>query len=703
MTTNETPPGGRKAPHAENAPPSVEAVPTESAPSSVEAGSIVEGPPPRGGPSTDDAGPGAASRPGGGQAAGGAHAGGHHASGGLFSLALGALGVVYGDIGTSPLYTLKECLAFTAEHAGHAPGRGEVLGVLSLIFWALTLVVTIKYLVFIMRADNRGEGGIFALLAIVPERLRTGPNLRITWLSVLVVIGAALLYGDGAITPAISVLSAVEGLGVARPELAHYVVPITCAILVGLFAIQRKGTALVGKLFGPVMIVWFGTIGGLGGYQVARHPAVLEALWPGHALRYLVEHAGGGWLILGSAVLAVAGGEALYADMGHFGARPIRLAWVAFVKPALVLAYFGQGALVLADPAAAKNPFFALAPAGHWTLALVLLSSAATTIASQALISGAFSLTRQAVQLGYFPRVTVKHTASEAEGQIYIPQVNFALAVACIALVLGFRESPRLAAAYGIAVTGTMAITSIVFYVVTREVWGWSVGRALPLLVLFLGVDLSFLVANLFKFLDGGYVPMLIAAAIIAAMLIWSRGRTLVVERYRRRFPRMEDVFPLIEARLAARVPGTGIFLGSSGDHVPPAFVQHVERNRSLHEHVIFLTVKTADVPYYDGGRVVTGELPFGMRRVVLHYGFMEQPNVPAALRQYCASCGVPFDDKDTTYYLGREIILATNEGVMGSVAEGVFAYLQRNTGRADRHFRIPPAQVVEIGSQIDL
>jgi KUP system potassium uptake protein len=631
------------------------------------------------------------------------HAHGHAPAGGLLPLALGALGVVYGDIGTSPLYTLKECLAFSAEHAGRPVTPEDVLGLLSLIVWSLTLVVTVKYLAFIMRADNRGEGGIFALLAVVPERLRGGSSLRVTWLSVLVVIGAALLYGDGAITPAISVLSAVEGLGVARPGLAHYAVPITCAILVGLFAIQRKGTAAVGKLFGPVMITWFATLAGLGVYHIARNPAVLAALSPVHAARYLAHHEGRGWLILGSVVLAVTGGEALYADMGHFGARPIRLSWLAFVKPALLLAYFGQGALVLSDPAAAKNPFFGMAPGGHWALALVLLSSAATVIASQALISGAFSLTRQAMQLGYLPRVTIKHTASEAEGQIYIPEVNFALAVACLALVVSFRESTRLAAAYGIAVTGTMAITSIVFYVVTREVWGWSAAKAVPLLALFLGVDLAFLVANLFKFFEGGFVPVLIAAAIITAMLIWSRGRTLIVERYRRRFPSVEDVYPLIEARLAARVPGTGIFLGSSSDHVPPALVQHVERNRALHEHVILLTVKTSDTPYYEGERVETRDLPFGMRRVIVHYGFMEQPNLPHVLRDYCASCGVPFDAKDTTYYLGREIILATDAGMMGSMSEGVFAYLQRNTGRADRHFRIPPAQVVEIGSQIDL
>jgi KUP system potassium uptake protein len=697
MTTNEAPPAGHDAPKSEAAPtsPTNEAAPLSRAAASPAAPPSAHAAAPTGAPhSTRAARAHATVSP---------HESHHHHAGGLLPLALGALGVVYGDIGTSPLYTLKECLAFAAEHSGHAPGSHDVLGLLSLIFWSLTLVVTVKYLVFIMRADNRGEGGIFALLAIVPERLRTGPALRVTWLSVLVVIGAALLYGDGAITPAISVLSAVEGLGIARPELAHYAVPITCVILIGLFAIQRKGTATVGKLFGPVMITWFGTLGALGAYHVARHPAVLAALSPTYAVGYLAHHAGRGWLILGSVVLAVTGGEALYADMGHFGAKPIRLSWIFLVKPALLLAYFGQGALVLTDPAAAKNPFFALVPKGPWTLALVVLSSAATVIASQALISGAFSLTRQAMQLGYFPRVTIKHTASEAEGQIYIPEVNLLLAVACLALVVSFRESSHLAAAYGIAVTGTMAITSIVFYVVTREVWGWSIAKALPLLVLFLGVDLAFLAANLFKFFEGGFVPVLIATAIIAAMLIWSRGRTLVVERYRQRFPRVEDAYSLVAARLAARVPGTGIFLGSSADYVPPALVQHVERNRALHEHVILLTVKTADVPYYEGERIETRDLPFGMRRVIVHYGFMEHPNVPAVLRAYCEPRGVPLDEKDTTYYLGREIILATDEGMMGSLAESVFAYLQRNTARADRHFNIPPAQVVEIGSQIDL
>ncbi|RYZ62173.1 MAG: potassium transporter Kup, partial [Proteobacteria bacterium] len=415
-------------------------------------------------------------------------------------LCLGALGVVYGDIGTSPLYTLKECLLVTAERGPVQPA--DVYGILSLVFWALMLVVTVKYLLFIMRADNRGEGGIFALLALVPERLRTR-GTQASWIAVLAVVGAALLYGDGAITPAISVLSAVEGLVIARPGMHEWVVPLTVAILVGLFSVQRFGTAAVGKLFGPVMVVWFATLAVLGTSHIVHHPAVLGAMLPTHAVGYFARHGWHGYLILGSVVLAVTGGEALYADLGHFGIRPIRGSWTFFVMPALLLGYFGQGALVLEHPEAMANPFFAMVPPGPWTIVLVLLSSLATVIASQALISGAFSLTRQAMQLGYFPRVTIRHTARDAEGQIFIPQINTLLMVGCIALVLTFRSSTRLAAAYGIAVTGTMAITTILYYVVARTAWSWSLAKTLPLLVVFLVVDLAFFGANAFKFADG--------------------------------------------------------------------------------------------------------------------------------------------------------------------------------------------------------
>ena len=624
----------------------------------------------------------------------------HHAPFSL--LCLGALGVVFGDIGTSPLYTLKECMRATA------PGAlvNDLFGILSLIFWSLMMVVTIKYLTFIMKADNKGEGGIFALLALVPERMRArSKGNAVSGIALLVVVGAALLYGDGAITPAISVLSAIEGLAVARPALATLVIPITCAILLALFLIQPRGTGTIGKLFGPVMLAWFGTIGALGAWQVVQHPDILRALSPLWGVRYFLDHGYIGALILGSVVLAVTGGEALYADMGHFGRRPIRWVWLGFVMPSLVLCYFGQGALLLHTPAAVSNPFFSLVPSGAWTLALVVLSSAATVIASQALISGAFSLTRQAMLLGYFPRVTIKHTAHHTEGQIYVPEINWLLAAGCIMLVLAFRSSDRLAAAYGIAVTGTMGITSVVYYIVVRNTWGWSRAKAVPLLVLFLAFDIPFFASNLFKFLDGGYVPMLIGVGFISAMLIWSKGRTLMVERFTKKFPSFADALPQIEEQLVARVPGAAVFLASSTEHMPPSLMRLVERGRALHEIIILLTVvhsdTEAEVP--EARRAELTSLGHGFYRVIVRIGFMEQPSVHAILQRVAGEHGVRFVEAEVTYYLGRETLLAGGEGRMGRIAETVFGYLQRNAVAADRHFGIPPRQVVEIGTQVDL
>ncbi len=623
----------------------------------------------------------------------------HHAP--LSLLCLGALGVVFGDIGTSPLYTLKECL-----HSGGAGVRvDDLFGILSLIVWSLTAVVTVKYLTFIMKADNKGEGGIFALLALVPERMRARSESRpASGIALLVVIGAALLYGDGAITPAISVLSAIEGLSVARPALAPLVIPLTCGILLALFVIQKRGTGTIGKVFGPIMVLWFGAIGALGLWQIVQAPAVLRALSPLWGVRYFAAHGLRGGLILGGVVLAVTGGEALYADMGHFGRRPIRWVWLGFVMPALVLCYFGQGALLLRDPHVV-NPFFALVPAGSWTFALVILSSAATVIASQALISGAFSLTRQAMLLGYFPRVTVKHTAHHTEGQIYVPEINWLLAVGCIALVLMFRASDRLAAAYGIAVTGTMGITSIVYYIVARHTWGWSRAKAVPVLALFLAFDIPFFVSNLAKFFDGGYVPMLIGVSFIAAMLVWSKGRTLIVERYTQRFPSFTAALPQLEAQLAARVPGTAVFLASSLDHMPPSLMRMVERGRALQEQIILMTVVHSDVeatvPAHR--RVELTALSHGFYRAVIRCGFMEQPSVHPILASASRAAGVRFVDPEVTYYLGRETILATSKGRMGRFAESLYSYLQRNAVAADRHFGIPSQQVVEIGTQIDL
>jgi KUP system potassium uptake protein len=618
-----------------------------------------------------------------------------HKNTSLGLLSLGALGVVFGDIGTSPLYTLKECM----REAGDAK-QATLFGVLSLIFWSLVMVVTVKYLVFIMRASNKGEGGIFALLALVPSKLRIK---RSTGVALLVVIGAALLYGDGAITPAISVLSAVEGLEVARPELKEFVIPITCAILFLLFWIQKHGTHTIGRLFGPVMIVWFGTIGIAGAIQIAHNPAVLQALSPEWGVRYFSDHGRDGLLILGSVVLAVTGGEALYADMGHFGALPIRLVWSVFVLPSLVLCYFGQGALLTAD-STIVNPFFALVPTGGAQLALVILSSVATVIASQALISGAFSLTRQAMLLGYFPRVTVKHTSDETEGQIYIPQINWFLAAACIALVIGFQKSDRLAAAYGIAVTGTMAITSVVYYVVTRQTWGWSRAKALPLLALFLAFDIPFFAANMFKIVDGGYVPIVIAAVFVTVMLVWSRGRYLTLDVYAKRFPSFEQLAPKLD-KLVGRVPGTAVYLASREDHMPPALVHLVERSHTLHEHVILLTVRPSDseprIPPAD--RVKVTELTHGFLRVVINTGFSEQPEVHSVIERIATEHNLPFGDDDVTYFLARLNPIGGGGGEMGAIAESFYGFLVRNAVSADRTFGLPPKQVIEIGTQIDL
>lgn len=622
----------------------------------------------------------------------------HQAS--TYALAFGALGVVFGDIGTSPLYTLRECLR---ESSGGAPPTPEtVLGLLSLIFWSLTMVVTVKYLGFVMKANNHGEGGIFALLALVPEP--TDARRRLSAVAVLVVIGAALLYGDGAITPAISVLSAMEGLTLASPSLSPLVLPLTCAILLGLFAVQRHGTEAVGSFFGPVMAVWFLTIAVLGIVHIIQRPEVLGALSPHHAVRFFVEHGKHGFLVLGAVVLAVTGGEALYADMGHFGARPIRVAWLAAVMPSLLLCYFGQGALVLSDPAAMASPFFAMVPTGWPTILLVILSSAATVIASQALISGAFSLTRQAMQLGYFPRVAVRHTAAHTEGQIYIPQINWILAVGCLCLVLGFQKSERLASAYGIAVTGTMLLTSIVYAVVLKRTWGWPWVATAGVLLLFACFDIPFFLANTVKIADGGWVPVLIGLGFVTAMLVWSRGRALMLEEYTRRSPEPAQALPQVVSGLVARIPGTAVFMSSAKNHVPPTLLHVAERLRALPEQVLIFTVVTVPTPTVpEQSRLEIASLGDGFHRVVAQQGFMERADVPALVERASALGGLSHDRSKTTYYLGRETLLAEATGKMGVVTEGLFAFLQKNAVTADRDFGIPPAQVIEIGIQLDL
>jgi KUP system potassium uptake protein len=622
----------------------------------------------------------------------------------LVALAVGAVGVVFGDIGTSPLYTIKEC-AHVLHHGDGVVSPTDILQILSLIFWSMTMVVTLKYVTFIMRADNRGEGGIMALGALLPDQYRASPRKPLTWLAVLVVIGSAALYADGAITPAISVLSAMEGLLIAEPDIPQPVIlGITIAILVGLFSIQKRGTALLGQLFGPVMTVWFLLIGGLGIFHILKNPGVLEALSPYHAIHYFVDHGFKGVVILGSVVLAVTGGEALYADMGHFGLKPIRLAWMTFVMPSLLLNYFGQGALLLSRPEAVANPFFEMVPAGNFTYALVILSSMATVVASQALISGSFSLTKQAMQMGLFPRVNVKHTAEDEQGQIYIPEVNALLAVVCIALVLGFRSSSSLAGAYGLGVTTTMLTTSAVFLTVLITVRRWPVWKALALFGVFLVFDIPFLAANLLKIPHGGYVPLLMGLAITVTMLIWHWGRRLLHAHYVGRFTSFEATWPELERVIAQRTPGTGIFMAASDDGLPPVLPHIVRRTHALHKQVILLTVVTTEQPHVEKkDRLTIAPLGHGFFRVHCFFGFMEQPNVPRALNLARVRRDLDFDADEVTYYLARDRVLGTHDGDMGVIPEKFFGFMNRNATNADSYFQIPAGQVIEVGTLVDL
>ncbi len=628
---------------------------------------------------------------------------GHHGHGGasLVALALGAVGVVYGDIGTSPLYTMHECL----NALEHSTARADILGICSTVFWAMTLVVTVKYLLFILRADNQGEGGILALLALVPQDAeKVGQRAWVGPLALMVIVGAGLLYGDGVITPAISVLGALEGVAVQQPAAEPYIVPLACVILIGLFSVQSRGTGKIGALFGPIMVVWFATLAITGMVQIAREPGVLAALSPTYAVDLFVNRSEYTSALLASVVLAVTGGEALYADMGHFGAKPIRYAWLGLAMPSLAIAYFGQGALLLRDPAAIENPFYHMVPEGLPTYALVVLATMAAIIASQALISGVFSLTQQAIQLGYFPRVTIKHTSRDTEGQIYVPEINLALAIGCLLLVVAFQESTRLAGAYGLAVCGTMAITSLVFYVVVTKRWGWPQWKALPLLALFLAVDLPFLFANAAKFLHGGYVPVAIALGLTAVMAIWYRGRKLLGWYYAERTKPSEEYIGSIREGEPLRVPGTAVFMSSDPKGMPPLLLHHVRRSRSLHERVILLSivyVRTPSVP--ESERIAVEPKKAGFTRVILRFGFMDNTDVPTALQLARTQGRLDVDVSDVTYYLGRETFLATGAGRMSILSETFFAFLARNSRSATAYFCLPPEQVVEIGTQIDL
>jgi KUP system potassium uptake protein len=615
-----------------------------------------------------------------------------------WKLALPALGVVYGDIGTSPLYTLKEC--FQGDHAVEA-SSGNVLGVLSLVFWALTFTVTIKYLIFILRADNEGEGGILALLALVPSKVGL-PRPPLGPLVLLVLFGAALLYGDGVITPAISVLSAVEGLEVATTALRPAVIPITVITLLALFLVQSRGTAGIGKVFGPVMLVWFGALALLGAKQVVAAPRILAAINPYYAVRFFFDNHAHGFLVLGGVVLAITGAEALYADMGHFGAGSIRRSWFAAVLPALVLNYFGQGAYILEHPEAAANPFYAIVPT--WALyPTVAVATAATVVASQALISGAFSLTQQAVQLGYFPRITIVHTSKETEGQIYVPEINNLLLVACVGLVLAFKSSSALAAAYGIAVTGTMAITSVTYYVVVTKTWGWPAWRAAPLVAAFLFVDAAFFASTATKLLDGGWFPLLLASSVFTVMTTWHTGRRYLGQAM------ADAVFPLdlfladLAGRKPVRVRGTAVFMASNANGVPPVLLHHFKHSQTLHEQVILLTVVGLHVPEaHEEDRTSVEALGEGFFRVTVRYGFMETPDIPSVLTE-CTKKDVPIELDRTSYFLGRETLLPDGNAKMWPWRKRLFAFISRNAVPATAYFGLPPGRVVELGMQIRL
>jgi len=617
----------------------------------------------------------------------------------LATLALAALGVVYGDIGTSPLYAIRE--SFYGSH-GIAVTPANVLGVMSLVFWSLVIVVTIKYHIVIIRADNKGEGGVLALMALVNgSRLARGLSPRRIMIF-LGIFGSALLYADGGLTPAISVLSAVEGLEIATPALAPWVIPVTLVILVGLFLLQSRGTASIGALFGPVMLVWFGTIGVLGLSEIVRQPAVLAAVSPYHAARFFAQDVGRGFVVLGAVFLVVTGGEALYADLGHFGHRAIQIAWFSITFPGLLLNYFGQGALLLRDPMAAENPFYHLAPS--WALyPLIILATAAAIIASQAVISGAFSLTRQAVQLGYSPRLNIEHTSSREIGQIYVPTVNWGLMLLTCVLVLGFQTSSNIAGAYGVALSTLMLITTLMFYVMSREVWGWSFLRAAGVAGLFLWLDLLFLAANALKIRHGGWVPLAIAAVVFTLMTTWRSGREILGKRMLERTVPLKMLLADLAAEPPVRVPGTAVYMYGSPDGTPPALVHNLAHNKVLHERIVFLTVVTHDVPHVPATeRVTVKPLGKGFYGVSARYGFMDEPDIEDIVTA-CRWKALDIAIEGTTFFLGRETLVASDRPGMPQWRETLFAFMSRNALRATAFFKIPANQVFEVGAEVEL
>ncbi|CAA7626801.1 potassium transporter [Candidatus Terasakiella magnetica] len=615
------------------------------------------------------------------------------------ALMLAAIGVVFGDIGTSPLYAMKE--TFSGPHAV-ALDRGNILGVLSLVFWAITIIVSLKYVIIIMRADNRGEGGSLALLALVGHAAEGNRRLT-TLVTTLGIFAAALFYGDSMITPAISVLSAVEGLQVAAPHLEAWVIPITMGILLALFLIQSHGTELVGRLFGPIMLTWFVVLAFLGIRNLAHAPSVLAALSPHHAVMFLFREGWHGFLALGSVVLAVTGAEALYTDMGHFGRLPIRLAWYLLVLPALILCYFGQGALLIAHPEAVENPFFRLAPT--WAaLPLVALATMATVIASQAVISGAFSVTRQAIQLGFLPRMEIIHTSEQEMGQIYLPLVNWMLMTFVMVLVVGFKSSSNLAAAYGVAVTGTMVIDTLLIGILMLLIWKWSRRKVYWLIGGFLAVDLAFFLANSVKIPDGGWFPLAIGLIAFTVLITWKRGRTKLQAQLRKDALPVEDFLMALSDRVP-RVPGTAVFLTGTPEGVPIALLHNMKHNQIIHERVVLLTVQVEEIPFVTGERRLENKLLApNFHRLVLRYGFMESPNIPKALAHARTDqLGFFYEPMSVSYFVSRETLIPVSKVGLRGWREQLFATLARSATSAMDFFHLPSNRVVELGSQIEI
>jgi KUP system potassium uptake protein len=620
-----------------------------------------------------------------------------HGNKNLYALALGAIGVVYGDIGTSPLYTLKEAFG---EH-GVAATHDNVLGVLSLIFWSLIVVVSVKYATFIMSADNKGEGGIMALTTLAHRGVRSSARAR--WIiMVLGLFGAALFFGDSVITPAMSVLSAVEGIRIATPALSRFVVPIAVLVLIALFALQRSGTARVARVFAPIMVIWFLALAVLGTIKIVQAPQVLEALNPYYAVKFFLENGRIGFFALASVILALTGAEALYADMGHFGKRPIRRAWFAFVLPALMLNYLGQGALLLEDPSAAANPFYLLAPP-VLLYPMIALATLAAVIASQAVISGAFSVTRQAIQLGYLPRMEVVHTSRETMGQIYLPWLNRVLLVLTVAVVIGFHSSTNLAAAYGIAVIGTMTIDSVLVMIVARRIWAWKRWHVAALGGLFLVVDLAFLGANLEKVEHGGWFPLVLGVVVFTVMTTWRRGRELVIRELKQAGLALKPFIESIAEHPPLRVPGQAVFLTAQPDAVPHALLHNLKHNKVLHEQNTVLTVEWLETPTAEPEeRIELVSLGHDFHQLTLRYGFAEDPDVPDMLAK-CEKVGLVFDMMDTTFFLSRESIVATDNRGMAKWRDKLFAFMQRNALPATAFFQIPGNRLIELGTQVEI